>query len=98
MGSKEEIKNLEVLEKVKGMVSSADFERITEELAIGWTGDFELVGETNGEVQDCDEPYRHGFNVVNQTINFKVEGHRFAGEVYIPVSESRWFKFSYSMK
>ncbi|WP_028471325.1 hypothetical protein [Neptunomonas japonica] len=90
--------NQKILSQVKDMVSAKDFLNITEELSEGgFTDQFEIVSQPTGDIQDCEEGFEHGYRHVNQVCNGGYSGDDYAGDVYIPVSIDRWFKFSYSM-
>lgn len=85
-----------VLEKVMSLVSDNDFAMIEAELVDGgFTGNFEIVNSPNGDIQDCDYKFANGYKVVNQTCNGGYTGDEYAGQVYIPISKGKWFKFDY---
>lgn len=90
--------NQEVLAQVKSMLSPEDFKDLKAELSdSGYVYDFKFVTAAKGQSWESDYKYQHGRRIVNETLFGGMSGDESAGDVYIPVLDDRWFKFSYSM-
>ena len=95
-----ERKDTLILDQVKNMVSENIYKFIENDLSeADWVHDFAIVDNSSviGESQCDDDPIEFGHRVVNQTTNGGMSGDEYAGDVFIPISPDKFFKYSYSM-
>jgi hypothetical protein len=92
-------KDIAVLARIESLVSTAAFNMICDDMAqSNSTYGFEIVDKTDvkGVTQD-DVQFEFGERLVNQTLNGGWSGDEYAGEVYIPISQDKYFKYCYYM-
>ena len=84
-----------ILKQVETMVSAKDFEDIKAELKEdGYVYDFSIVDEPNGDKQN-DEAFENGFSYVDQSSGSSCDSYY--GTVCIPVSQTQFFRFNFSI-
>ena len=89
-------KDKQVMTQVESMVSEKDLKGIKDELAdSGYVYDFSIVDEPNGDIEDGQDEFEHGFRYVDQSSG--CSGDDFYGTVCIPVSKTQFLRFNYSM-
>lgn len=89
-------KDKSVMIQVESMVSSKEFEEIKNELADSdLVYDFSIVDKPNGDIQEAQHEFEHGFKYVDQSCGYSCDDYY--GTVCIPVSKTQFFRFNYSM-
>lgn len=90
-------KDKEILDLVKGMVSSEMYQEISIELLETYTYGYSISKFPVGEILDCDEyDYIESIHV-NQTRNGGYTGDEFGGTCSIKIDEDKYLQFNYSV-
>ena len=87
----------DVLELIEKQVTKEDYQKILNSIEDSETTyDYKILTEAKG-LEIIDDKYTHGLSRVEQLTNGGMIGDEFAGNIYIPISEKEFFKYTYSI-